>query len=133
MPFHRLQVTLHRGMVNAVLAHQFGDDLQAQYTGGTVMHVYLGESVADPEAVKAFVRKVCQDYRLPYFTLTPTFSVCPIHGYLKGDRPTCGRCSSKTEVYSRIVGYLRPVDQWNDGKQAEFHRRNMYQIDKSHE
>jgi ribonucleoside-triphosphate reductase len=109
------------------------DNLQAQYTGGTVMHVYLGESVADPEAVKAFVRKVCQDYRLPYFTLTPTFSICPIHGYLHGDRPTCGRCNSKTEVYSRIVGYLRPVDQWNDGKQAEFHRRNVYQIDKAHE
>ena len=107
------------------------DNLQAQYTGGTVMHVYLGESVADPEAVKAFVRKVCQDYRLPYFTLTPTFSVCPIHGYLPGERPTCGRCNSKTEVYSRIVGYLRPVDQWNDGKQAEFHRRNVYQIDKA--
>ena len=105
------------------------DDLQAQYTGGTVMHVYLGESVADPEAVKAFVRTVCQNYRLPYFTLTPTFSVCPVHGYLPGERPTCDRCFSKTEVYSRIVGYLRPVDQWNDGKQAEFRLRNVYRID----
>ena len=102
------------------------DDLQRRYTGGTVLHVYLGEAVADPQAVKAFVRKVCQGYHLPYFTVTPTFSICPNHGYLRGQHRACPTCDEKTEVYSRVVGYLRPVDQWNGGKQAEFGVRSHY-------
>ncbi|OPZ22569.1 MAG: Anaerobic ribonucleoside-triphosphate reductase [candidate division BRC1 bacterium ADurb.BinA364] len=104
------------------------DELQSKYTGGTVQHVYLGESVADPMAVKAFVKRVCDNYRLPYFTLSPSFSVCPNHGYIRGEEPTCPKCGAETEVYSRIVGYLRPVNQWNEGKQAEFAMRQRYAI-----
>ncbi|MCX7805078.1 MAG: ribonucleoside triphosphate reductase [Planctomycetota bacterium] len=113
------------------LALELQDDLQARYTGGTVMHVFLGESVADPGAVRSFVRKVCENYRLPYFTVTPTFSVCPSHGYLRGEKPACPECGVETEVYSRVVGYLRPVKQWNDGKQAEFAIRSRYLIDRN--
>ncbi len=104
------------------------DELQARYTGGTVLHVFLGEAAADPSAVKEFVRKVCNDYRLPYFTISPVFSVCPEHGYLKGEIPRCPDCGRETEVYSRVVGYLRPVNQWNEGKQAEFDIRSTYSI-----
>lgn len=104
------------------------DDLQSRYTGGTVLHVFLGEAVPDPSAVKGFVRKVCQSYRLPYLTVTPTFAVCPTHGYLAGEQTTCPTCGESTEVYSRVVGYLRPVSQWNEGKQAEFALRSHYDI-----
>jgi ribonucleoside-triphosphate reductase len=104
------------------------DDLQSRYTGGTVQHVFLGEAAPDPAAVKDFVRTVCGQYRLPYFTLSPTFSVCPAHGYLHGERPSCPQCGAETEVYSRVVGYLRPVSQWNAGKQSEFALRKTYHI-----
>jgi ribonucleoside-triphosphate reductase len=109
------------------------DSLQSRYTGGTVQHVFLGEAVPNPESVKQFVRKVCSHYRLPYFTLSPTFSICPQHGYLRGEVPTCQECGSETEVYSRVVGYLRPVNQWNAGKQAEFAARSTYQISENGE
>jgi ribonucleoside-triphosphate reductase len=105
------------------------DGLQARYTGGTVQHVFLGEAVANPQSVKSFVRRVCEKYRLPYFTLSPSFTVCPAHGYLRGEVPECPHCGIKTEVYSRVVGYLRPVSQWNGGKQAEFHLRNRFKIE----
>ncbi|MDR0728306.1 MAG: ribonucleoside triphosphate reductase [Puniceicoccales bacterium] len=105
----------------AVLEHQ--DELQTKFTGGTVVHLFLGERLEDPEVVKGLVKKVAQHYHLPYFSLTPTFSVCPDHGYLAGEQPRCPRCDRATEVYSRVVGYLRPVQQWNDGKQAEFRLR----------
>ena len=105
------------------------DDLQARYTGGTVHHVFLGESVSDPAAVRKFVRKVCDTYRLPYFTLTPTFSICPIHGYLRGEFAKCPSCNQDTEVYSRVVGYLRPVKQWNAGKQVEFSLRSEFHVE----
>jgi ribonucleoside-triphosphate reductase len=105
------------------------DDLQKRYTGGTVQHIFLGESVSDPLAVRNFVRMVCQNYHLPYFTLTPTFSVCPTHGYLRGELRHCPTCQSETEVYSRVVGYLRPVQQWNEGKRAEFDQRCMFQVE----
>ena len=104
------------------------DPLQSRYTGGTVQHVFLGEAVPNPESVKRFVRKVCENYRLPYFTLSPTFSICPTHGYLRGEVPSCPECGRETEVYSRVVGYLRPVNQWNAGKQAEFAARSTYRI-----
>lgn len=105
------------------------DELQTLYTGGTVQHLFLGEAVPDPGAVKSFVRKVCENYRLPYFTITPTFSICPTHGYLSGEEPRCPQCGAETEVYSRVVGYLRPVSQWNAGKQAEFARRSTFRIE----
>ncbi len=107
----------------ALLDHQ--DEFQAKYTGGTVLHFWLGESIDDPEVVKRFVRTVCEGYHLPYFTLTPTFSICPDHGYLRGECSACPECGEATEVYSRVVGYLRPVQQWNDGKKREFRRRAL--------
>ena len=104
------------------------DPLQSRYTGGTVLHVFLGEAVPDPQAVKAFIRTVCRHYRLPYLTVSPTFSVCRDHGYLTGEHPTCPTCGVETEVYARVVGYLRPVKHWNAGKRAEFELRRSYQI-----
>jgi ribonucleoside-triphosphate reductase len=103
------------------------EELQTMYTGGTVHHIYLGEQIRDTKTVKSVVKKVTHLYRLPYFTLTPTFSICPFHGYLPGEQYECGLCGRKTEVYSRVVGYMRPVQQWNVGKQAEFKtRKNIY-------
>jgi len=107
---------------------QLQDDLQAKYTGGTVLHIYLEEQVGEPEAIKALIRKVVTNYRLPYFTITPTFSVCPSHGYLNGKQEKCPFCNDETEVYSRVVGYLRPIKQWNDGKQAEFSIRRPFKL-----
>ncbi|SHK64184.1 ribonucleoside-triphosphate reductase class III catalytic subunit [Desulfatibacillum alkenivorans DSM 16219] len=104
------------------------DDLQARYTGGTVLHIFLGEQVTDCDSVKNVLRKITSGYKLPYMTLTPTFSVCPSHGYLAGELHECPRCQSPTEVYSRVVGYLRPVRQWNDGKQAEFSLRKTFSV-----
>jgi ribonucleoside-triphosphate reductase len=104
------------------------DDLQAQYTGGTVLHIYLGEQVSDCEAIKSLVRKIATNYKLPYFTLTPTFSICPSHGYLAGEQRTCSICHRETEVYSRVVGYLRPVKQWNSGKLAEYGDRKTFRV-----
>ncbi len=104
------------------------DDLQTRYTGGTVQHIHLGEAAADPEAVKSFVRKVCRNYHLPYFTLSPVFSVCPDHGYLLGEVTQCPHCDNRTEVYARVVGYLRPVNQWNEGKQEEFKIRRHFSL-----
>lgn len=105
-----------------VLDHQ--DELQTKFTGGTVVHLFLGERVSDKNVVKALVKKVAENYKLPYYSLTPTFSVCQEHGYLAGEQATCPHCGKQTEIYSRIVGYLRPVQQWNDGKQAEFKMRS---------
>ncbi|MDL1986000.1 MAG: ribonucleoside triphosphate reductase, partial [Deltaproteobacteria bacterium] len=105
------------------------DQLQAKYTGGTVLHVFLGELVNDIEAVKGLIRKVATNFRLPYFTLTPTFSICPSHGYLIGKQERCSICDQETEIYSRVVGYLRPVKQWNNGKRAEFNMRKTFSPD----
>lgn len=104
------------------------DSLQTKYTGGTVVHLFLGERIDDGESVKNLVKKVCENYRLPYFTLSPTFSICPNHGYLSGEVSVCDKCNSHCEIYSRIVGYLRPIDQWNDGKRAEFNMRKLYKV-----
>lgn len=107
-----------------LLDHQ--DELQTKYTGGTVVHCFVGESDIDPQTVKSFIRTVCTRYRLPYFTLTPTFSICPQHGYLAGEHALCPHCQARTEIYSRVVGYLRPVQHWHEGKQAEFAARATY-------
>ncbi len=104
------------------------DDLQCKYTGGTVQHVFLGELVSDITAIKGLVRKIATGFRLPYFTLTPTFSVCPDHGYINGKQEKCPKCDRETEVYSRVVGYLRPVKQWNNGKRAEFDQRKTFKV-----
>lgn len=99
------------------------DELQTKYTGGTVIHFFLGERIENPEVVKQLVKKICSTYHLPYFTLSPTFSICMEHGYMHGEVNTCPKCSAPCEVYTRIVGYLRPVEQWNKGKRAEYHDR----------
>ena len=104
------------------------DELQGKYTGGTVQHIYLGEQVNDINVVKNLIKKVVIHFRLPYLTLTPTFSICPSHGYLRGIHERCPTCRAETEVYSRVVGYLRPVKQWNPGKQAEFAIRRAFKV-----
>lgn len=104
------------------------DPLQVKYTGGTVQHLYLGERVKDPQVLKKLVKKICQNYKLPYFSITPTFSVCPDCGYLDGEVKICHKCGSSCEVYSRVVGYLRPVNQWNEGKQEEFKIRKLAKV-----
>jgi len=104
------------------------DEIQVKYTGGTVFHTFIGERIAEPIAAKVLVRKICETYHMPYFTLTPTFSVCPDHGYIRGEIAACPDCNAATEIYSRVVGYLRPVKQWNKGKQAEFELRQTYHV-----
>jgi len=107
-------------------ALELQDDLQTRYTGGTVFHIFLGEQVNELEATKILVKRVTDNFRLPYFTISPTFSICDSHGYIAGYHETCPNCQKPTEIYSRIVGYLRPVNQWNNGKQAEFNLRETF-------
>ncbi|PUA34315.1 MAG: ribonucleoside triphosphate reductase [Candidatus Terraquivivens tikiterensis] len=102
------------------------EPLQTKYTGGTVFHIWLGESYPPVESIAALVRKVCENFRIPYFTVSPTFSVCEEHGYIRGRVHACPKCGRPTEVYSRVVGYLRPVEQWNVGKQEEFKQRRTF-------
>ncbi|HLA75572.1 MAG TPA: ribonucleoside triphosphate reductase [Gammaproteobacteria bacterium] len=109
-------------------AFDLQDALQSRYTGGTVLHIFAGEQVESPHVIKKLVRRLCENYRLPYFTFTPTFSVCPSHGYIAGKHPACPRCGAPCEVYSRVVGYLRPVNQWNKGKQEEFEQRKTFKV-----
>ena len=108
------------------------DELQTLYTSGTVFHAFLGEKLPDWKAAAALVRKIAENYKLPYYTMSPTYSVCSDHGYLTGEQYTCPICGKKTEVYSRITGYYRPVQNWNDGKTQEFKDRKVYDIGHSH-
>ncbi len=102
------------------------DNLQTKYTGGTVIHFFLGERMDDPQTLKKLVKTICENYKLPYFTFSPSFSICKNHGYIVGEHSECPKCGEATEVYSRVVGFLRPVSQWNKGKQAEFEMREHY-------
>ena len=104
------------------------DELQTLYTSGTVFHAFLGEKLPDWKAAANLVRKIAENYKLPYYTMSPTYSVCKDHGYLTGEQYTCPHCGQKTEVYSRITGYYRPVQNWNDGKAQEFKDRKVYDI-----
>ena len=108
------------------------DELQTLYTSGTVFHAFLGEKLPDWKAASKLVRKIAENYRLPYYTLSPTYSVCREHGYLTGEQKVCPHCGSKTEVYSRITGYYRPVQNWNDGKAQEYKNRVVYDIENSY-
>ncbi|MCR5809022.1 MAG: ribonucleoside triphosphate reductase, partial [Clostridiales bacterium] len=108
------------------------DELQTLYTSGTVFHAFLGEKLPDWKSCANLVRKIAENYRLPYYTMSPTYSVCEDHGYIKGEHFTCPECGKKTEVYSRITGYYRPVQNWNDGKAQEFKDRQTYVIERSH-
>jgi len=107
------------------------DELQTLYTSGTVFHAFLGEKLPDWKAAANLVRKIAANYKLPYYTLSPTYSVCQEHGYLIGEQYKCPLCGKETEVYSRITGYYRPVKNWNDGKSQEFKDRKVYDIEKS--
>ncbi len=102
------------------------DDIQTRYTGGTVFHTYAGERIQNNDSVKSLIRSICYNYHLPYITFTPTFSICPSHGYLTGEKYQCPTCLADCEVYSRVVGYLRPVKQWNKGKQEEYQLRQVF-------
>lgn len=104
------------------------DELQSKYTGGTVFHAFLGEKVDDIKTLKTLLKKICYNYKLPYISITPTFSVCKDHGYISGEHFTCPHCGKPTEVWSRIVGYYRPVQNWNRGKQEEYRERRTYRI-----
>ncbi|MCD6149264.1 ribonucleoside triphosphate reductase [bacterium] len=106
------------------------DKLQTKYTGGTVLHGFLGERINSVETTKKLVRKIAENYALPYFTISPTFSICPVHGYIEGEHYICPKCvvKQRCEVYSRVVGYIRPVQQWNEGKQAEFEDRKEFVV-----
>ena len=104
------------------------DELQTLYTSGTVFHAFLGEKLPDWKAAANLVRKIAENYRLPYYTMSPTYSVCKCHGYIAGEEYSCPDCGEKTEVYSRITGYYRPVQNWNDGKAQEYKDRKVYDI-----
>ena len=113
-------------------ALEIQDELQTLYTSGTVFHAFLGEKLPDWKAAANLVRKIAENHKLPYYTLSPTYSVCPDHGYISGEVYTCPKCGRKTEVYSRITGYYRPVQNWNAGKSEEFKDRKVYDVTHSH-
>ena len=109
-------------------ALELQDEIQIRYTGGTVLHFFCGEQISDFRSVKTLVKKICEGYHLPYFTLTPTFSICPNHGYLAMEHQACPTCHAPCQVYSRVVGYLRPVNMWNEGKKEEFKMRKTFVV-----
>lgn len=108
------------------------DELQTLYTSGTVFHAFLGEKLPDWKAAATLVKKIAENYKLPYYTLSPTYSICREHGYIAGEHETCPKCGKRAEIYSRITGYYRPVQNWNDGKTQEYKNRKVYNIDKSY-
>jgi ribonucleoside-triphosphate reductase len=128
-PFYTNSTQLPPGATDDLffaLEHQA--PLQAAYTGGTIFHIWLGEGVPDPLALKRLIRRIFEMFPIPYITFTPTFSICPAHGYIPGKHETCPWCGRFTEIYSRPVGYLRPVHSWHKGKQAEFRLRKTYTV-----
>jgi len=127
IPYYTNSTALPVGITEDVLfALEHQNQLQTMYTGGTVFHTYLGESVTDTASLRSFIVKAMSSTRLPYISITPTFSVCKQHGYIRGEKWECPDCGQPTEVYTRIVGYYRPVSLWNKGKQAEYQERVMY-------
>jgi anaerobic ribonucleoside-triphosphate reductase len=126
-PYYTNSTQLPVGFTDDIFtALKLQDPLQARYTGGTVLHGFLGERLPSTRATKTLVKKIAENFHLPYYTLTPTFSICETHGYIDGERPECPTCGARCEVWSRSVGYLRPVDQWNTGKQVEFSDRRTF-------
>ena len=130
-PYYTNSTQLPVGFTDDVFeALDLQNDLQVKYTGGTVLHIFLGEKISDPNSAKNLIKKIFEKYSLPYVTLTPTFSICPTHGYLSGEHFECPQCTIKTpcEVYSRVVGYIRPVQQWHKGKQEEYKERKEFLV-----
>lgn len=104
------------------------EPLQTKYTGGSVFHAFIGERLPSGKEVKTFLKKIFNKSKIPYFSITPTFSICKTHGYFSGEKYTCPNCGDTCEVYSRIVGYIRPVQQWNKGKLQEYKQRKVYKV-----
>ena len=128
-PYYTNSTQLPVGHTNDIFeALDLQDRLQTKYTGGTVLHGFLGESLQDGEMAKLLVKRIAENYHLPYYTLTPSFSICQSHGYLRGKQEVCPKCGSSVEIFSRVVGYLRPVQQWNPGKQSEFGDRKNFVV-----
>ena len=131
-PYYTNSTQLPVGYTDDVFAMiKWQDQLQALYTGGTVVHLYTGEKLDDPKAIKSLLQKIFTKYQMPYVSLTPTFSVCPAHGYLAGEHWQCPTCGADTEVWSRVVGFLRPVADYNAGKRQEYRERRKYNLAKS--
>ena len=133
IPYYTNSTMLPVGHTDDIFeALKLQDDIQSKYTGGVVLHLFLGEEISDIEAVKSLVKKVFRKFSLPYLTLTPTFSVCPQHGYIAGEHFTCPKClvEQPCEVYSRVVGYIRPVQQWHVGKREEYDNRKVFKLAK---
>lgn len=131
-PYYTNSSHLPVGYTNDIFeALAIQDDLQTLYTSGTVFHAFLGEKLPDWKAAANLVRKIAENFKLPYYTMSPTYSICPDHGYLSGEHFTCPKCGKTCEVWSRITGYYRPVQNWNDGKVQEFKDRQEYQVENS--
>jgi ribonucleoside-triphosphate reductase (formate) len=131
VPYYTNSSQLPVGFTDDVFkALELQNELQTKYTGGTVLHIFLGEKISDPMMAKNLVKKIFEKYSLPYITLTPTFSICPTHGYIPGEHFECPQCTIKQpcEVYSRVVGYIRPVQQWHKGKQEEYKERKEFAL-----
>jgi anaerobic ribonucleoside-triphosphate reductase len=131
VPFYTNSSQLPVGFTDDVFeALDLQNELQTKYTGGTVLHIFLGEKISDPNMAKNLIRKIFEKYSLPYITLTPTFSICPTHGYISGEHFECPSCTIKQpcEVYSRVVGYIRPVQQWHKGKKQEYDERKEFVV-----
>jgi ribonucleoside-triphosphate reductase len=129
VPYYTNSTQLPVGYTDDIfLMLELQDELQSLYTGGTVTHLYTGEKLDDIEAVKTLIQKIFTRYRLPYLSVTPTFSICPAHGYLAGEQWHCPKCGVETEVWSRVVGYLRPVGNYNAGKRQEYMERKKYRF-----
>jgi anaerobic ribonucleoside-triphosphate reductase len=127
VPYYTNSTQLPVGFTDDIFeALELQDELQCAYTGGTVLHLYLGERIADPLLAKRLIKRVFEHYRLPYISLTPTFSTCTDHGYLTGEQPLCPHCNKETEVWTRVVGYLRPVADFHRGKKEEYRERLLY-------
>ncbi|MDD4795905.1 MAG: anaerobic ribonucleoside-triphosphate reductase, partial [Bacilli bacterium] len=129
VPFYTNSSHLPVGFTEDIFsALDIQDELQTLYTSGTVFHAFLGERMPDWKAAAALVKKIAENYKLPYYTLSPVYSVCKNHGYFEGEIKTCEKCGEETEVYSRITGYYRPVKNWNDGKSQEYKQRKSYDV-----
>ncbi|MDO5576233.1 MAG: ribonucleoside triphosphate reductase, partial [Fibrobacter sp.] len=126
-PFYTNSTQLPVDVTNDLFdALDMQNSIQKLYTGGTVFHAFIGEAIDDAEVCKKLIRKIASNYEIPYFTISPTFSICRLHGYIKGEHFSCPNCSEETEVYSRIVGYYRPVQNWNAGKKSEYAMRKLF-------
>jgi ribonucleoside-triphosphate reductase len=129
VPYYTNSTQLPVGYTDDIFeAFELQESLQVRYTGGTVLHGFIGEEIIDPKACGVLIKKLAENFKVPYFTITPTFSVCSIHGYIRGKQEVCPICNNTTEVYSRVVGYYRPISNWNEGKQEEFRERMVYTI-----